>query len=224
MQAATTCNIQEAYTAFINDKAFPCIGAKASMAKLQAQSMVAGHMACPAHDKAILDFLYDFIDEVRGSDDNFHSAAIIFNSPVNMDEDTFEMLLWQRLQSLSKMDAERYAYDTRVSPDPASPDFSFSLKSEAFFIIGMHPASSRKARRFDYPTLVFNLHAQFERLKETSKYENMQQAIRKKDVLFSGSVNPMLTDHGRSSEIMQYSGRHYKDGFECPLKIFHAGT
>lgn len=139
-----------------------------------------------------------------------------------MTEAIFETLLWQRLQSLSDLDAAQYPYDDRVSSNPASPSFSFSLKEEAFFIIGMHPASSRQARRFQYPVLVFNPHAQFENLKDTFKYENMKQVIRKRDIAFSGSVNPMLNDHGRSSEIVQYSGTNYIAPIICPLNSQHA--
>lgn len=214
--------IEKTYKDFISNKAFPCVGAKAAQAKNQAWCIVAGNMACPAHDRQILDFIYRFTDIYRNAGGNFHSAAIIFTGPCNMTEAIFETLLWQRLQSLSDLDAAQYPYDGRVSPDPASPYFSFSLKEEAFFIIGMHPASSRQSRQFQYPVLVFNPHAQFENLKDSFKYENMKQVIRKRDIAASGSVNPMLNDHGKSSEIVQYSGKNYTAPLKCPLNIKHA--
>ncbi|MBA3674464.1 MAG: YqcI/YcgG family protein, partial [Chitinophagaceae bacterium] len=93
-----------------------------------------------------------------------------------------------------------------------------------FYIIGLHTASSRQARQFKYPTLVFNPHAQFEQLKETAKYDMMKNAVRKRDIAFSGSVNPMLQDFGESSEAYQYSGRKYDESWQCPLKITHAET
>ena len=41
----------------------------------------------------------------------------------------------------------------------------FSLSGTAFFVVGLHPNASRPARQFSSPVLVFNLHAQFERLR-----------------------------------------------------------
>lgn len=214
-------NIIAQFIEFINDKTFSCIGAKAALAKGQLNVFVSGNMACPANDRDILEFLYQFIDSYREKGGNFHSAAIIFTGPVQITETIFENLLWQRLQSISDMDADMYHYDKRVSPDPASSDFSFSLKEESFFIIGMHPASSRMARRFASPVLVFNPHAQFEEMKEKDKYESMKEAVRKRDILYSGSVNPKLDDYGNSSEAIQYSGKNYSGPWECPLKIKH---
>jgi FPC/CPF motif-containing protein YcgG len=217
-----TIPLQEAYLNFIGSKDFPCIGARVALAKDQVECMVARSMACPADDEAILSFLYDFTDRYRCSTDHFHSAVIIFEGPGRINEEIFETLLWQRLQAISDMDAARFGYDRRVSADPSSPDFSFSLKEEAFFVIGMHPGSSRAARRFDHPALVFNPHAQFEEMKKTAKYEKIKQAVRKRDIAFSGSINPMLTDHGKSSETLQYSGKNYTEPLRCPLKINHA--
>ena len=213
--------IIEDYLAFLNDKAFPCIGAKTSLSKGQLKCMVAPHMACPKDDQYILQFLYNFIQAYRNSTELFHSAAIIFRQPAVANEEMFDALLWQRLQALSDLDAETYGYDERVNPVPTSSFFSFSLKEEALFIIGMHPSSSRLARRFKYPTLVFNPHAQFEKLRETNRYEKMKSTIRKRDIAYSGSVNPMLEDFGESSEVYQYSGRKYDIHWQCPLKLNH---
>ena len=35
-------------------------------------------------------------------------------------------------------------------------------EGEAFFVVGQHPGASRTARRYTRPTLIFNLHDQFE--------------------------------------------------------------
>lgn len=214
--------IIDQYLSYLDNKAFPCIAAKAALAKKHINCMVVDHMACPKDDYAILKFLYHFIDEYRKADDFYYSAAIIFREPVTLTEPLFDQLLWQRLQSLANMDAQQYVYDKRVSNDPASERFSFSLKEEALFIIGLHPGSSREARRFAYPTLAFNPHAQFEKLRAGDRYEKMKEAVRKRDTLYSGSVNPMLADFGEASEVYQYSGRYYDNDWQCPLKINHA--
>jgi len=209
------------FACFINNKAFPCVAAKAALERNQVVCMVADHMACSKDDGAILQFLYDFVDIYRGADTFFHSASIIFKGPEVLGEDAFDGLLWRRLQSLSDLDAGNYSYDKRVAKDPAAENFSFSVKEEAFFVIGLHAASSRTARQFKYPALVFNPHAQFEYLRATNRYDKMKNVVRKRDVAFSGSVNPMLQDFGASSEVYQYSGRKYTSGWQCPLHINH---
>ncbi|MDQ3110824.1 MAG: YqcI/YcgG family protein [Bacteroidota bacterium] len=214
-------HIIDDYYAFLEEKAYPCVGAKTAVTKQQLKCMVAGHMACPNDDLDILQFLYSFVEEYRNSTLLFHSATVIFKSPESHNEEMFESLLWQRLQALADLDAENYSYDRRVSNDPVNSFFSFSLKEEAFFILGLHPASSRTARQFKYPALVFNPHAQFEALRETDRYERLKNIIRKRDEEYSGSVNPMLEDFGESSEVYQYSGRKYDKQWQCPFKPNH---
>jgi FPC/CPF motif-containing protein YcgG len=212
------------YLSFLAEKDFPCIAAKAALARQQVKCLVAGNMACPKDDAGILQFLYEFVDEYRRSKDFYHTATIIFSGPQINNEEMFDGLLWQRLQSLEILDAENYSYDDRVEADPSSSKFSFSIKEEALYIIGLHPAGSRLARQFKYPALVFNPHAQFEQLRATTKYEVMKNTVRKRDIALSGSVNPMLKDFGESSEVYQYSGRKYDADWQCPLKITHAET
>jgi uncharacterized protein len=217
-------SIKEAYCSYISGKHFACIGAKAALAKEHMQCFVASNMACGRADQAILHFLYNFIEGYRNSADMYHSAAVIFRSPARTCAEDFDNCMWQRLQSLSDLDAVNYPYDPRVDQDPASPNFSFSLKAEALFIIGMHPSSSRALRSFTYPTLVFNPHFQFEQLRRSGKYEKMKDIVRKRDIAFSGSVNPMLRNFGDASEVFQYSGREYDDSWQCPLKVRHAAN
>lgn len=209
--------IIDSFLDFLQDKTFPCVSARAAVAKEKVSCLVVDHIACPKDDHSILHFLYDFVDAYRSSKDVFSSAAIIFEGPLDSTEELFDTLLWKRLQALSNMDAANYAYDQRVDADPASPNFSFSIKEEAFFIIGMHPGSSRAARRFMYPVLVFNPHAQFEELKRKNKYDTIRNITRKRDTAYSGSVNPMLDDFGRSSEAKQYTGREYDAEWKCPF-------
>jgi FPC/CPF motif-containing protein YcgG len=207
------------YISFLDKKEFPCIAAKAALARKNVKCIVASHMACPNDDTEILQFLYEFVEEYRISKDFYHSAAIIFAGPEFCNEEEFDYLLWNRLQALQNLDAKKYSYDNRVEANTSSAKFSFSIKEEAFYIIGLHPSSSRQARQFKYPALVFNPHDQFEHLKTTSKYDNMKNAVRKRDIALSGSVNPMLKDFGKASEAFQYSGKKYDESWKCPLKI-----
>ena len=217
-------SIIEEYFNYLGNKTFPCVAARAALRNEHIKCMVALNMACPNDDPAILKFLYDFVNEYRTATTSFHSAAIVFKGPWISSEEMFDALFWKRLQSLSNLDAVNYNYDIRVAADPASGNFSFSIKEEAFFIIGLHPLSSRQSRKFKYPALVFNPHAEFEKLRLANRYEQMKHVVRKRDIAYSGSINPMLKDFGESSEVYQYSGRIYDSEWKCPLKINHANN
>lgn len=210
------------YLTHLNDKQFPCVAAREAVARQQVKCFVADNIACPKDDMEILKFLYSFVDEVRSEAGFFYSAAIIFKDAGFYPEELFDKFLWKRLQSLADLDALNFGYDARVDNDPSSAKFSFSLKEEAFYVIGLHANSSRPSRRFKYPVLVFNPHAQFEELRKTTSYQKMQNIVRKRDIAYSGSINPMLKNFGESSEVYQYSGKEYDKEWQCPLKINHA--
>lgn len=216
-----SATIIDQFKASLGRRDFPCIGARASLQKDQARFMVAGHMGCPKDDIEILRFLYQFIEEYKADAPGFYSATVIFGQPLQLSEEEFDRLLWQRLQALVMIDRKNYSHDPRVSDDPASPDFAFSLKEEGFFIIGMHPSSNRKSRQAEYPSLVFNPHAQFERMRRQHTFTKMQKIIRDRDEAFSGSVNPMLKNYSESPAVYQYSGRNYDNKWKCPLQTPH---
>jgi len=207
---------------FIMNESYPCVAARSAMSRKQIPCLVADHIGCGKDDAKILQFLYGFILDFRAATTRFHSAAIIFRNPRKMTEETYDSFLWQRLQALSQLDALNFRYDQRVNTDPSSADFSFSLGEEAFFIIGLHPASNRRSRLFKYPAIVFNPHQQFEDMRKSDRYQKMKAIVRKRDVTYSGSVNPMLADFGEKSEVYQYSGRKYDREWTCPLKTTHA--
>ena len=210
-------SIEQQYREYLDDKRFPCIGAKAALSRNHIKSIVLPHMACPSHDMEILQFIYNYVDQYRASTDLYHSAAVIFKGPLNVTENNFDELLWERLHSLSALDKKNFQHDSRVDSDPASARYSFSLKGEAFFIVGLHAASSRRARQFKYPALIFNPHAEFEKLRAANRFIKMREVVRKRDVAYSGSINPMLNDFNQTSEVYQYSGRQYPTDWICPL-------
>ena len=212
------------YLDFINEKNFPCIAAKAALSADQIKIMVAGHLGCPKDDADIVRFLYGFVDLYRTANTSYHSAVIIFAHPEECSEEQFSDMLWHRLQAISDLDAKQFGWDPRVGKDTSSRDFSFSVKEEALYVIGLHARSSRKARQFKYPAIVFNPHQQFERLRATNKYLSMREAVRKRDIKLSGSVNPMLADFGESSEVFQYSGLQYDNNWKCPFIAKHANA
>ena len=212
-------NVIKAFIDKIDEKSFPCVAAKDALNKDNIKILTAGHLGCPNDDEKILDFIYDFVETFREQEKGFHSEVILFPETEPISEEQFENLLFQRLKALRTLDARFFSYDPRVSDDPISPEFSYSLKEEAFFIIGLHPNSSRPARRFSTAAIVFNPHVQFEKLREDGNYHKMRKIVRSRDEALAGSVNPMLMDFGTHSEIFQYSGRERKMEEGCPFDI-----
>lgn len=197
---------------------FPCVGAKSALAKGTLEVLACDRIDSAWDDLRIHDGLLRWAQAYKDQPGLFRSFAVIFDGPTDLTESAFERALWSRVQSLSDKDVWRgQSYDPRVSPDPDNPHFSLSFGGEAFFIVGLHPHSSRPARRFERPAMVFNLHDQFERLRAEGKYENMREKILVRDEALAGSRNPMLARHGDASEARQYSGRAVDEAWRCPF-------
>ena len=147
------------------------------------------------------------------------SMIASFRSPEITSELHFEELLWKQLQAIHEIDRQHFSWDQSVSNDPSDGSFSLSVGGRAFFVVGLHPLASRRARRFPRPVLVFNLHEQFDRLRKRGKFEMMKTIIRARDMDYSGSINPMVSDHGDTSEARQYSGRAVPEGWRCPFHV-----
>ncbi len=198
---------------------FPCVGAKSALARGTLKTLVCHSLTSNWDDLRIHEALMDWAEEYRADPTGLRSLAVVFSGPDDLTEAEFETLMWERIQSCADKDhwlGQRY--DHRVSADPDDPHFSLSFGGEAFFVVGLHPRASRPARRFPRPTLVFNLHAQFEALREQGKYEGMRAKILDRDLALAGSINPMLARHGDASEARQYSGRAVSDEWACPFR------
>jgi uncharacterized protein len=211
--------IEQRFRDFIANPEFPCVGAKSAMGKGRLTVHVARSIRSAWDDIPILAALNRIANGYREDPQLFTSLAIVFRSRDVDDEAGFEAALWDRVQSLSDKDAWLgLPADPRVSDDPDDPHFSLSFGGEAFFVVGLHPAASRPARRFERPALVFNLHDQFEQLREQGRYEKLRASIIARDVELAGGPNPMLARHGTVSEARQYSGRPVGEAWECPFK------
>ncbi len=216
--ASETAAPTHPFRAFIAEPEFPCVGAKSALANGLLQIIEARDLTSGWNDLEIHRALIAWARAYKADPGGLRSLAVIFDGPGDLDEEAFENALWERIQSLADKDAWKgLPYDPRVCPDPDNPHFSLSFGGEAFFVIGLHPRSSRPARRFEKPALVFNLHDQFERLRAEGRYERMRERILARDADLAGSINPMLARHGEASEAAQYSGRMVEDGWKCPF-------
>ncbi|WP_334183125.1 guanitoxin biosynthesis heme-dependent pre-guanitoxin N-hydroxylase GntA [Novosphingobium sp.] len=203
----------------IRDAAFPCVGAKSALARGSLKVLPARDLTSAWNDVAIHRELLEWSRDYRDEPEGLRSLAVVFEGPLDLSEPDFEGWMWQRIQSFADKDAWLgQPYDRSVSPDPEDPHFSLSFGGNAFFVVGLHPGASRPARRFPRPALVFNLHDQFERLREEGRYERLRERILERDLAMAGSLNPMLARHGEASEARQYSGRKVDDAWACPFK------
>lgn len=203
--------------AHVQDKAFPCVGAKSAFNRKRYRFGLYGALGAADTTRQVTHDLYEFSHEFRDAGDEPVTFLAMFGGEAPADDLVFERQLWTQLQRMHDVDAAWFGWDPAVSPDPDSDEFSFSIGERAFFLVGLHPNASRVARRAARPTIAFNLHEQFEGLRERGKYEPMQTAIRARDVALQGSVNPVLRQFGEDSEARQYSGRAVPETWQCPF-------
>jgi uncharacterized protein len=195
---------------------YPCLGARSVFNRHRATILVLDELATRTSARALLDGMRDFA-ATTDLDDGFASFVAVYRHPPRVSEAQFERLLWRQLQLLNEADFQPWSPD--VSADPASPHFSFSVAGTAYFVVGLHPDASRLARRAPLPTMVFNLHEQFRRLRDSDGFTRMQHLIRRRDSKLQGAVNPMLEDFGSASEARQYAGRVVSEDWAPPYEI-----
>jgi len=217
-QHEAQAELESLMEAWVAEADFPCVGAKAALARGTLSVLACNSVTSAWDDLRIHDGLIRFAEAYAGDPGLFRSFAVVFEGPGDLSEDGFERALWARVQSLSDKDVWRgQGYDRSVSSDPSSSHFSLSFGGQAFFVVGLHPHASRPARRFARPCMVFNLHDQFEQLRAQGKYEGMREKIMVRDEALAGSRNPMLARHGEASEARQYSGRAVGGDWACPF-------
>ena len=212
--------LADEFQSFIRSNRFPCVGAKAARARKTITVIEADDIEGCGDDRQVHEKLCRFGDELDTDAPFLQSCAVIYAGPTTLGEKAFEDALWQRLQSFHEIDLrEGYEWAKGVSSDPPSSAFSMSIGGNAFFVVGLHPGASRPARRFAYPTLVFNSHDQFEQLREDGRYQALQKVIRENETEVNGSINPMIGTHGQRNQAAQYSGRQVGDDWKCPFQF-----
>jgi uncharacterized protein len=202
------------------DDSYPCLGARSVFNSSQYRIGIYPELGSCDAALGLCHDLYEFSHQYRSIGNGFVSFLAGFVGPAIDSEPDFEGLLWDQLGLLHEIDRRHFAWDPTVSADPADPQFSFSIGSRAYFVVGMHALASRTARQLQTTTLVFNLHEQFEHLRGRDRFETMKNTIRARDLDYHGSVNPVLENHGTGSEARQYSGRAVPLDWVCPHASF----
>ena len=205
----------EAFQKHITNTEFPCVGAKASINGNFYRYGFYDTVNSPGATSGLAHDLWHYAMDQQTFGTNYATFIACFRGPKVMDESEWEMLLWNQLQSLHEID--KSDWDETVSSEPQDSHFSFSFAGVGFFIVGLHQRASRLSRRFAWPTMVFNVHAQFERLRGEGLFDRMQSTIRARDLKLQGSLNPNLSDFGKQSEAKQYSGRAVEKEWKCPF-------
>ena len=193
---------------------YPCVGAKSVVNRNTVEVAVFDGLAEADSTPLLLERLSSFV-AAPSDETGFRSFIAAFRGPVPASEEEFEHLLWRQLDLLRELDTSDW--DPAVSDEPSNPHFCFSVAGTAVFVIGMHPQASRLARRSPLPVLVFNPHAQFERLRAEGGYDRVRDIVRRRDAQLQGTTNPMVADHGQGSEARQYSGRVVEADWRAPL-------
>jgi FPC/CPF motif-containing protein YcgG len=205
------------FTEVVLNAGYPCVGARAAVNGGTYRLSVYDELGARGATESLACDLLRFAESLGETSSEYETLIAVFRGPAELDEAEFEQRLWAQLCHLNEIDAARFEWDPNVSSNPADSHFSFSFAGRAFYVIGMHASSSRDARKFPWPTLVFNPHEQFERLRSDGKWKRMQETIRARDVELQGNVNPMLNDFGDQSEARQYSGRAVEANWQPPF-------
>ncbi|MDB4916953.1 MAG: YqcI/YcgG family protein [Gemmatimonadetes bacterium] len=202
---------------FVRNPTFPCLAGKGVVNSHGFDIGVYGHMGSWRSTRMLARELRSFTATLDNSGAWMRAFVAVFTARAPGTESEFEAQLWTQLQRLHDLDARSAQWDEAVSTDPSDPRFSFSVGGHGMFVVGMHPASSRLARRFPYPALVFNPRAQFDHLRETGHFDRLRERVREREIALQGSINPNLADFGEQSDARQYSGRAVEPDWTCPF-------
>ena len=209
--------IHEEIANLIKQKNYPCVPAVQSVAQKEYLVEIYGKLGSGQHASLIAKALSNFRRQQIETKSPFLSFWAVFPESKNLTEEEFEVDLWKELSFLAAQSDPALGWDSEFSSDPADPKFCFSFEGEAFFVVGLHPQSSRKARQFPFPTLIFNRYEQFKELMRQGRYETLVKQNRQRDLKFQGSINPMVEKYGEEREAIQFSGKANSSDWKCPF-------
>lgn len=200
---------------FIIEDDHPCVMAQTVFTMDKVELHVYENFGSKNTAQKILKDIKEYLSKYNFESNDFYTFVATFPGRKDYTEKQFEDLLWKQLQFIHEVDEK--PWDPTVSNDPEDKKFSFSILGKSFYMVGLHPNSSRKARQSPVPAIAFNLHWQFEKLRQMGAYQNVKNKIRERDRELQGDNNPMLEDFGEKSEARQYSGRKVGEEWKCPF-------
>lgn len=203
--------------ALLNQRGYPCVAAVQSLHRKDFWLRTYRDFG-KVHQRASLrEDLLHYLKTYKKTGSQYFTFWAVFRDEYPYSEDEFEQFLWSELSALTSESSKETDQDTRFSIDPESKNFCFSLGGSALFVVGLHSQSSRLARKFPWPSLVFNVYEQFDQLVAQKKYIPMVETVRRRDIEFQGDVNPMVLQHNDSWESIQFSGKKNAENWKCPF-------
>jgi uncharacterized protein len=134
----------------------------------------------------------------------FAAFVAAYIAPSTQTDDVFEACMWAQLEGLQS--CQEHGGQGSISlVDHDDPGFVFGDRE--FFVVGMHPGSSRFARRFPWPLLVFNALSHAHEMQKRGKHASMSRKVLARDRNLQGSDNPSL----HAPQRLQFSGREVAD-------------
>lgn len=201
----------------ISQKHYPCIAAVQALHRDELMFDVYEDFGSGKSSRSLAQKLIAFKNEQIAKQVPYLTYMAIFPKSISANEDEFEQDLWRELSAMWAHPDIAGSWDPQFSDDPSEKNFCFSLDGTAFFVVGLHPESSRLSRRLPYNALIFNLYSQFTALMEKGTYASMVQLNRQRDLRFQGSVNPMAEAHNEDWEAIQFSGKANSNEWRCPF-------
>jgi FPC/CPF motif-containing protein YcgG len=221
MPELTEADCYSAISAFLGQKNYPCAPALHSFKRGDyLVGLYPDEFGSAQSSLALFRDLLFFREKQKSSGSPYMTFWAIFDGYCDFSEEEFERRFWREISAASSHQDAKASWDIRFSADPEDMKFCPSFGGEAFFIVGMHANSSRKARRFPYPAMVFNLYEQFDALAERGQYEAIVKLNRGRELQFQGDLNPMVLEHGEKWESIQFSGKKNQGSWKCPFKHF----
>jgi FPC/CPF motif-containing protein YcgG len=205
-----------AFRSFVTSGHFSCVAGKAAIQRGSYRFGYYEALADPKLTAGLARDLCAFAAEYEYIAARYKSFVAVFGGGAH-DESDFERQLWAQLQQLHELDSKYFAWAPDYSGDPEDATFAFSFAGCAFFVVGLHPSSSRLSRRFSQPALVFNAHRQFDELRASGHFSRIQQLVRERELALQGTLNPNLAEFGDRSEARQYAGGAVPESWRCPF-------
>jgi FPC/CPF motif-containing protein YcgG len=222
------CAMKEQFQQHIMSANFPCLSAKIAFRRNTFSFGFYDILGSKHTTKLLWNHLIDFINRqssLWANNHMFTTYVACFRTPKDISEVVFESLLWKQLQLLHNEDVQNgMKWDENYSDNPTDLTFEFSIGGRAFFIVGLHPNSSRRARQFITPAIAFNSVDQFTNLRRLYMFNDVRQVTRNADLSHNKSINPNLILNEHNSDAFEYSGKLIESSWTPDFKSLHQKT
>jgi FPC/CPF motif-containing protein YcgG len=194
---------------------FPCLGGTSAIRTERYRFALYPELGSAAAIRDCVADLAGFQCDAPAETEPIAVHVAVFDGPVNADEKGFERDLWRQLQGMHRADRQRSGIEEFEPVTLNETDDGIWLGDRTYFVVGLHPAASRWARRFAWPTLVFNALSHDALLRRRGQYERMQSTIRRRDTRLQGAPNPAVD----RPQLAQFAGRDVERDWQCPVEV-----